>query len=63
MTLMRMASILLDDSRDTLTVKLCDAAATEDLELAGVHFAYNLADTQIRAWIFPAFSAILGEGC
>lgn len=63
MALMRTARNLLDDSRDTATVKLCDAAATEDLELAGVHSAYNLADTQTRAWIFPAFSAILGQEC
>lgn len=59
---MRMASILRDNLRDAVTEKLCDAAAAEDLVLAGVHFAYNLVDTGTWAWIFPAFSAILREG-
>lgn len=62
-TLMRMASILLDDLHGTVTERLCDAAATEDSELAGAHFACKLIDTGTWAWIFPACSAILGEGC
>jgi len=59
---MRMASILLNKLQDAVTERLCDAAAAEDLVLAGVHFAYNLADAGTRAWIFTAFSAILREG-
>lgn len=57
-----MGSILLRNLRDAVTERYWDAAAAEDLVLAGVHFAYNLVDAGTQAWIFPAFSAILREG-
>lgn len=57
-----MASILPNNLWDAVTERLCDAAAAEDLVLAGVHFAYNLVDAGTQAWIFPALSAIFREG-
>lgn len=59
---MRMANILLDNLRDAVTERLCDAAAAEDLVLAGVHFAYNLVDAGTWAWIISCFLSYFKRG-